>query len=58
MAHAGVDHLREPLLQHDCVVPGLSDGGAHVGMICDGSFPTYLLEFWGRDAPAGAAGLT
>ena len=20
-------------------------------MICDGSFPTYLLQFWGRDAP-------
>ena len=30
------------MLQHDSVVPGLSDGGAHVGMICDGSFPTTM----------------
>ena len=30
-------------------VPGLSDGGAHVGTICDGSFPTTLLEHWVRD---------
>jgi N-acyl-D-aspartate/D-glutamate deacylase len=30
-------------------VPGLSDGGAHVGTISDGSFPTTLLEHWVRD---------
>jgi N-acyl-D-aspartate/D-glutamate deacylase len=30
-------------------VPGLSDGGAHVGTICDVSFPTTLLEHWVRD---------
>ena len=30
-------------------VPGLSDGGAHVGTICDGSFPTTLLQHWTRD---------
>jgi N-acyl-D-aspartate/D-glutamate deacylase len=30
-------------------VPGLSDGGAHVGTICDGSFPTTLLAHWVRD---------
>jgi len=34
-------------------VPGLSDGGAHVGSICDGSFPTTLLQHWGRDRPTG-----
>jgi N-acyl-D-aspartate/D-glutamate deacylase len=34
------------MLQHDCVVPGLSDGGAHVGMICDGSFPTTNIIHW------------
>lgn len=28
---------------------GLGDGGAHVGLICDASFPTYLLAHWGRD---------
>jgi len=30
-------------------LPGLSDGGAHVGTICDASFPTYLLSYWARD---------
>ncbi|HMC71000.1 MAG TPA: amidohydrolase family protein, partial [Mycobacteriales bacterium] len=30
-------------------IPGLSDGGAHVGTICDVSFPTTLLEHWVRD---------
>ena len=35
------------------VVPGLSDGGAHVGTICDGSFPTTLLEHWARDRARG-----
>jgi len=30
-------------------IPGLSDGGAHVGTICDVSFPTTLLEHWVRE---------
>jgi N-acyl-D-aspartate/D-glutamate deacylase len=34
-------------------VPGLSDAGAHCGMISDGSFPTYLLSHWGRDRTRG-----
>jgi N-acyl-D-aspartate/D-glutamate deacylase len=42
------------MLQHDCVVPGLSDGGAHVGMICDGSFPTTNIVHWTRDRTRGA----
>jgi N-acyl-D-aspartate/D-glutamate deacylase len=41
------------MLQHDCVVPGLSDGGAHVGMICDGSFPTTNIIHWTRDRSRG-----
>jgi N-acyl-D-aspartate/D-glutamate deacylase len=32
---------------------GLGDGGAHVGVISDASFPTYLLAHWGRDRRAG-----
>ena len=40
------------MLVHPLTVPGLGDAGAHCSMICDGSFPTYLLEFWARDAPA------
>ncbi|WP_316185571.1 MULTISPECIES: N-acyl-D-amino-acid deacylase family protein [unclassified Bradyrhizobium] len=34
-------------------VPGLSDGGAHCGIICDASFPTYLLTHWTRDRRRG-----
>ncbi|MCB0967854.1 MAG: amidohydrolase family protein [Ilumatobacter sp.] len=41
------------MLAHPASVPGLSDGGAHVGTICDVSFPTTLLQWWGRDRPRG-----
>ena len=37
------------MLNHPKALPGLSDGGAHVGTICDASFPTYLLSYWTRD---------
>jgi N-acyl-D-aspartate/D-glutamate deacylase len=39
---------------HPHTVLGLGDGGAHYGMICDASFPTFLLQSWVRDAVAGA----
>lgn len=41
------------MLRHEHTVPGLSDGGAHVGTICDASFPTTLLTTWGRDRDHG-----
>ena len=41
------------MLAHEHTVPGLSDGGAHVGTICDASFPTTLLSLWGRDRASG-----
>ncbi|MGE2733633.1 N-acyl-D-amino-acid deacylase family protein [Mycolicibacterium vaccae] len=41
------------LIRRDDVVLGLGDGGAHYGMICDASFPTYMLTHWVRDR-AGA----
>ncbi len=37
------------MMKHPKSLPGLSDGGAHVGFICDASFPTYLLTHWTRD---------
>ena len=37
------------MLAHQHTVPGLGDGGAHVGTICDASFPTTLFALWGRD---------
>lgn len=41
------------MLAHEHTVPGLSDGGAHVGTICDASFPTTFLSYWGRDRDHG-----
>ena len=41
------------MLAHPCTLPGLSDGGAHVGTISDGSFPTTLLAHWARDRRHG-----
>jgi N-acyl-D-amino-acid deacylase len=41
------------LLRRDDVVLGLGDGGAHYGMICDASYPTFLLTHWARDRASG-----
>lgn len=41
------------MMTHPKALPGLSDGGAHVGTICDASFPTYLLTHWCRDRAQG-----
>jgi N-acyl-D-aspartate/D-glutamate deacylase len=51
-ADGNLDAVGE-MLAHPHTVPGLSDGGAHVGTICDGSFPTSLLMHWGRDRTRG-----
>jgi N-acyl-D-aspartate/D-glutamate deacylase len=51
-ADGNLDTQRE-MLAHEWTVPGLGDGGAHVGTICDGSFPTTLLTLWGRDRAHG-----
>jgi N-acyl-D-amino-acid deacylase len=40
------------LLNHDRVVLGLSDAGAHVGQLCDAPIPTDLLGNWVRDRGA------
>jgi N-acyl-D-aspartate/D-glutamate deacylase len=40
------------MLTHPNTAPGLGDGGAHVRIISDASFPTFLLSYWGRDAGA------
>lgn len=41
------------MMNHPAALPGLSDGGAHVGTICDASFPTFTLTWWARDRPEG-----
>tara|TARA_Y100000994_G_scaffold13808_2_gene10649 strand:- start:13351 stop:15030 length:1680 start_codon:yes stop_codon:yes gene_type:complete len=41
------------MLTHPNTVCGVGDAGAHVGTICDASYPTYLLTHWGRDRTRG-----
>jgi len=41
------------MMLHPRTVLGLSDGGAHCGLICDASMPTYLLAHWTRDRTRG-----
>jgi N-acyl-D-aspartate/D-glutamate deacylase len=47
-----LEAVRE-MLVHPLALPGLADGGAHVGTICDASFPTFLLSYWCRDRATG-----
>ncbi|MGA2409742.1 MAG: amidohydrolase family protein, partial [Candidatus Binataceae bacterium] len=42
-----------PQLTDPSTVLSLSDGGAHCGVICDASMPTYLLTHWVRDRARG-----
>jgi N-acyl-D-aspartate/D-glutamate deacylase len=51
-AEYNLDHCGEMIAHKDCVM-GLGDGGAHVGIISDASFATYLLTHWGRDRGHG-----
>ncbi len=37
------------MIRHSDTVLGLSDGGAHLGILCDSSQPTHLLTHWVRD---------
>jgi N-acyl-D-aspartate/D-glutamate deacylase len=41
------------MMTHPATVLGLSDGGAHCGLICDASMPTYQLTHWARDRARG-----
>jgi N-acyl-D-aspartate/D-glutamate deacylase len=40
-------------MQHPNVLFGLSDGGAHCGVIADAGMPTFILTYWGRDRVRG-----
>ncbi len=43
-----VDRMAE-LLNNPAILIGLGDGGAHVDMMCDCGYPTYLLGTWVRE---------
>jgi N-acyl-D-aspartate/D-glutamate deacylase len=51
-SHGSLDDMREMLLDPNSAL-GLSDGGAHCGVICDASAPTYMLSHWARDRADG-----
>src|ERR1700749_1398831 len=51
-ADGNLDATRE-MLSDPNAVPGLSDGGAHCGIICDASFPPSLLPPWTRARTRG-----
>jgi N-acyl-D-aspartate/D-glutamate deacylase len=44
-AHRSLDDVAE-MLHHPATVIGLGDGGAHYGLVCDASYPTYFLTYW------------
>ena len=50
--HDRMEVLRE-MLMHSETVTGLSDAGAHVMLICDGTMPTTQLTHWTRDRHLG-----
>ena len=43
----------EKMLNHPYSISGLGDAGAHCGAISDASFPTTLIQHWGRDRTRG-----
>ena len=51
-AAGDLDAVRE-MLVHPATVLGLGDGGAHCGVLCDASLPTFMLTHWARDRHRG-----
>jgi N-acyl-D-aspartate/D-glutamate deacylase len=51
-SNGDLEPAREMLL-HPRAAAGLGDGGAHCGVICDASQPTFMLTHWTRDRSRG-----
>ena len=51
--HGDLGVVQEMITDPSAVL-GLSDGGAHCGLICDASMPTFMLTHWVRDRTRGA----
>ena len=51
--NAGNYDVAREMMIHPNTILGISDGGAHCGVICDASAPTYLLTHWVRDRDRG-----
>ena len=51
------DHSLDTVMQmmnHPASVVGLADGGAHCGLICDATAPTFMLVHWVKNRRRGA----
>jgi N-acyl-D-amino-acid deacylase len=44
----------EAMMRHDHTFIGGADGGAHVSVICDAGYPTFMLQHWVRDRTRGS----
>ncbi|MCB1693459.1 MAG: amidohydrolase family protein, partial [Pseudomonadales bacterium] len=51
-SYGDFESIREMILDDHAIV-GLGDGGAHCGVICDASIPTFMLSHWTRDRRRG-----
>jgi N-acyl-D-aspartate/D-glutamate deacylase len=51
-----LDNVRA-MLTHPHALVSLSDGGAHVGTVCDASYASFLLAHWTRDRAEGRIAL-
>jgi N-acyl-D-amino-acid deacylase len=51
-ADASFEPIRE-MMNHPQALLSLSDGGAHCGLICDASSPSFMLSYWVRDREKG-----
>src|SRR5690606_11432548 len=51
-AHGNLDAVYA-MMRHPATVIGAADGGAHVNVICDASYPTFMLQHWVRDRARG-----
>ena len=47
-----LDYYRD-IMQLPNILFGLSDGGAHCGVIADAGMASYILSYWGRDRVRG-----
>ena len=44
----------EQMMRHEATFMGGADGGAHVTVLCDAGYPTFMLQHWVRDRTRGA----
>jgi len=43
----------ETMMRHESTFIGAADGGAHVTVLCDAGYPTFMLQHWVRDRTRG-----